>query len=95
MTHTAIQLPLPGFEQAQGEWRADYSKQMAGEQPVSKKKGATKTSVPQTEANGDTLKRKADPVTEDTEKPLSKREQKRRAKKARLEGTGENAAVAS
>lgn len=70
-------------------------KPMAGEQPVSKKKGATKTSVPQTEANGDTLKRKADPVTEDTEKPLSKREQKRRAKKARLEGTGENAAVAS
>lgn len=70
-------------------------KPVAGEQPASKKKGATKTSVPQTEANGDTLKRKADPVTEDTEKPLSKREQKRRAKKARLEGTGENAAIAS
>ena len=39
MTHTAIQLPLPGFEQAQGEWRADYSKQMAGEQPVRNRSG--------------------------------------------------------
>lgn len=67
-------------------------KPVAGERPASKKKAA-KTPVPQTDANGDTLKRKADPVAEDAEKPLSKREQKRRAKKARLDGTGEPAAA--
>ena len=28
MTQTAVQLPLPGFEQSQGEWRAAYLQQM-------------------------------------------------------------------
>lgn len=65
------------------------------EPAASKKKVAAKDSKPQAEANGDTLKRKADPAAEEAEKPLSKREQKRRAKKARLEGAGENAAAAS
>lgn len=44
------------------------------------------------EATGDNLKRKAsvgsEPTGEEAEKPLSKREMKRRAKKARLESAG-------
>ncbi|EAW15165.1 ribonuclease P subunit p30 family protein [Aspergillus clavatus NRRL 1] len=51
---------------------------------VSKKKGASET-----QGSGDNLKRKAslgsEAAVEDNEKPLSKREMKRRAKKARLE----------
>ena len=39
MTRTAIQLPLPGFEQAQGEWRSQYSRQMGEERPVRNRSG--------------------------------------------------------
>jgi len=39
MSQTAVQLPLPGFEQAQGEWRAAYGRQMAGETPVRNRSG--------------------------------------------------------
>jgi methylmalonyl-CoA mutase N-terminal domain/subunit len=39
MSQTAVQLPLPGFEQAQGEWRAAYGRQMAGEAPVRNRSG--------------------------------------------------------
>ncbi|PYH94788.1 putative ribonuclease P complex subunit Pop2 [Aspergillus ellipticus CBS 707.79] len=51
---------------------------------------------PQVEAKGDNLKRKAslgsEPTGEEAEKPLSKREMKRRAKKARL-GAGDETAT--
>lgn len=39
MTQTAIQLPLPGFEQAQGEWRSQYSRQMREEKPIRNRSG--------------------------------------------------------
>ena len=39
MTRTAIQLPLPGFEQAQGEWRSQYYRQMGEERPVRNRSG--------------------------------------------------------
>jgi methylmalonyl-CoA mutase N-terminal domain/subunit len=39
MSQTAVQLPLPGFEQAQGEWRAAYGRQMAGEASVRNRSG--------------------------------------------------------
>ncbi|MCC8966255.1 acyl-CoA mutase large subunit family protein [Bradyrhizobium sp. Pear76] len=39
MTRTAIQLPLPGFEQAQGEWRSQYSRQIGDEKPVRNRSG--------------------------------------------------------
>ena len=39
MSRSAVQLPLPGFEQAQGEWRAAYGRQMAGEAPVRNRSG--------------------------------------------------------
>jgi methylmalonyl-CoA mutase N-terminal domain/subunit len=39
MTRTAIQLPLPGFEQARGEWRSQYSRQMGEEKPVRNRSG--------------------------------------------------------
>jgi methylmalonyl-CoA mutase N-terminal domain/subunit len=39
MTRTAIQLPLPGFEQARGEWRSQYSRQMGEERPVRNRSG--------------------------------------------------------
>ncbi len=39
MSQSAVQLPLPGFEQAQGEWRAAYGRQMAGEAPVRNRSG--------------------------------------------------------
>ena len=39
MTRTAIQLPLPGFEQAQGQWRSQYSRQMGEERPVRNRSG--------------------------------------------------------
>lgn len=59
------------------------------EQPGKGKKGASaKKDVSQSGAQADNLKRKAslgsEPAAEDPEKPLSKREMKRRAKKARL-----------
>jgi len=39
MTQTAVQLPLPGFEQAQGEWRSQYSRQMRAEKPIRNRSG--------------------------------------------------------
>lgn len=39
MNQAAVQLPLPGFEQASGQWRFDYSRQMAGERPVRNRSG--------------------------------------------------------
>ncbi|MFG1299821.1 pivalyl-CoA mutase large subunit [Xanthobacter sp. V3C-3] len=39
MNQAAVQLPLPGFEQASGQWRSDYSRQMAGERPVRNRSG--------------------------------------------------------
>lgn len=61
----------------------------AGEQSGVDKKGtAAKKTTSQADAKGDNLKRKAslgsEQPTDGTEKPLSKREMKRRAKKARL-----------
>lgn len=72
-------------------WRGAIDIVYGGEKPkvdesVSKKKNAAKKATPQPEGNGDSLKRKAEPAAEETEKPLSKREQKRRAKKARVDG---------
>ena len=66
------------------------------EGPASKQKVAPKTNQPaQPETGADNLKRKAsissEPVPEDADKPLSKREIKRRAKKARFDAKGENA----
>ena len=34
MTKEAVQLTLPGFEQAQGRWRADYNKQIGADRVV-------------------------------------------------------------
>jgi methylmalonyl-CoA mutase N-terminal domain/subunit len=39
MTNTAVQLPLPGFEQAQGEWRSQYSRQIGEEKPIRNRSG--------------------------------------------------------
>jgi len=39
MTHTAVQLPLPGFEQARGEWRSQYSRHMRDEKPIRNRSG--------------------------------------------------------
>ncbi|WP_375786882.1 methylmalonyl-CoA mutase [Bradyrhizobium sp. Pha-3] len=39
MTRTAIQLPLPGFEQAQGEWQAQYSRQIGDEKAIRNRSG--------------------------------------------------------
>lgn len=39
MTETAIQLPLPGFEQAQGEWRSQYSRQICEDEPIRNRSG--------------------------------------------------------
>lgn len=63
------------------------------EEPKAEKKGAGKKKIAaQPETSGDNLKRKAsvgpEPVIEEAEKPLSKREMKRRAKKVRLEARG-------
>ncbi|OGM40916.1 putative ribonuclease P complex subunit Pop2 [Aspergillus bombycis] len=72
-------------------WRGIIDVIDGGEKPkpktdksASKQKGAAskQNDTPQSESNSDTLKRKASVV--ETEKPLSKREMKRRAKKARL-----------
>ncbi|CAL5867802.1 uncharacterized protein PFLUO_LOCUS2023 [Penicillium psychrofluorescens] len=61
-----------------------------------KQKNATQsTKAAPSETGAENLKRKAslssEVVTEETEKPLSKREMKRRAKKARLEAGGDDA----
>lgn len=66
------------------------------EKPASKQKGAEKAAASALpEAAAETLKRKAslgsEAVVEETEKPLSKREMKRRAKKARFESRGGDA----
>lgn len=66
------------------------------EKPTSIKKGGQHVNVSSEEDKGtDNLKRKAsissEAVTDDAEKPLSKREMKRRAKKARLEAVGADA----
>jgi len=39
MSQAAVQLPLPGFEQALGQWRSDYERQMAGEKAVRNRSG--------------------------------------------------------
>ncbi len=39
MTTPAIQLPLPGFEQARGEWWSQYSRQMREERPIHNRSG--------------------------------------------------------
>jgi methylmalonyl-CoA mutase N-terminal domain/subunit len=39
MTQMAVQLPLPGFEQAQGEWRSQYSRQVREERPIRNRSG--------------------------------------------------------
>lgn len=65
------------------------------EKTTSKQKGQKKVATPaESEITTDTLKRKASLGSEaavEPEKPLSKREMKRRAKKARLEPQGEDA----
>lgn len=66
------------------------------EKPAPKQKGTEKSATPtQPEVGAETLKRKAslgsEMVGEEAEKPLSKREMKRRAKKARLESRGGDA----
>lgn len=66
------------------------------EKTTSRQKGTEKpATTAQPEAVAETLKRKAslgsETVTEETDKPLSKREMKRRAKKARLESRGGDA----
>jgi methylmalonyl-CoA mutase N-terminal domain/subunit len=39
MSQMAVQLRLPGFEQAQGEWRSQYSRQMGDEKPIRNRSG--------------------------------------------------------
>jgi methylmalonyl-CoA mutase N-terminal domain/subunit len=39
MSQAAVQLPLPGFEQALGQWSSDYERQMAGEKAVRNRSG--------------------------------------------------------
>ena len=39
MTEAAVQLTLPGFEQARDEWRSQYSRQMRDEKPVRNRSG--------------------------------------------------------
>lgn len=64
----------------------------APQQPEGQKVTAEKKPATMSGSNGDSLKRKAsvssEAPVEETEKPLSKREMKRRAKKARLEAQG-------
>ncbi|KAJ5664717.1 hypothetical protein N7462_011530 [Penicillium macrosclerotiorum] len=66
------------------------------EKPAAKQKKQEKSAtLAQPETTNDTLKRKAslgsETITEETEKPLSKREMKRRAKKARFDSRNEDA----
>lgn len=78
-------------------WRGIVDVVHGGDKPTTveqpgknKKTTSNKKDTSQSGANGDNLKRKAslgsEPAAEEPEKPLSKREMKRRAKKARLEG---------
>jgi len=39
MTYEAVQLPLPGFDQAHGEWRDDYSRQIGKDRVVRNRSG--------------------------------------------------------
>ncbi|MGO8868787.1 MAG: methylmalonyl-CoA mutase [Alphaproteobacteria bacterium] len=39
MTYEAVQLPLPGFDQAHGEWRDDYSRQIGKDRVVKNRSG--------------------------------------------------------
>jgi methylmalonyl-CoA mutase, N-terminal domain len=39
MTSSAVQLPLPGFDQASGEWRADYQRQIGTDKTVRNRSG--------------------------------------------------------
>lgn len=79
-------------------WRGIVDIVHGGEKarPEKKQKGTEKPATStQPGVAAETLKRKAslgsEAVVEETEKPLSKREMKRRAKKARLESRGEDA----
>ncbi|KAL4888198.1 RNase P subunit p30-domain-containing protein [Aspergillus ambiguus] len=84
-------------------WRGIIDVVDGGEKPKPKPKAeklplnqkntaSTGTEASKPEGNGDSLKRKAsigsEVIVEEIEKPLSKREMKRRAKKARLEAAG-------
>ena len=40
MTKEAVQLTLPGFDQAFGQWRADYHKQIGVDRTVRNRSGA-------------------------------------------------------
>ncbi|GIJ90707.1 hypothetical protein Asppvi_009669 [Aspergillus pseudoviridinutans] len=82
------------------------SKSQVVESGMGQKSMSKNKNVPQAQGAGDNLKRKAslgsEAAVEEIEKPLSKREMKRRAKKARLEAgdgagnaTGSGATVAS
>ena len=77
-------------------WRGIVDVVYGGEKPTTEqadkdKKGASNKKATAQTGKGDNLKRKAslgsEPATEEPEKPLSKRELKRRAKKARVAGT--------
>ena len=39
MIKEAVQLPLPGFDQSFGQWRADYAKQIGAERTVINRSG--------------------------------------------------------
>lgn len=39
MTKEAVQLPLPGFEQAHGQWRADYGRQIGADRAIKNRSG--------------------------------------------------------
>jgi methylmalonyl-CoA mutase N-terminal domain/subunit len=39
MTKEAVQLPLPGFEQAHGRWRADYGRQIGADRAIRNRSG--------------------------------------------------------
>jgi len=39
MTKEAVQLPLPGFEQAHGQWRGDYGRQIGAERVIRNRSG--------------------------------------------------------
>jgi methylmalonyl-CoA mutase, N-terminal domain len=39
MTKEAVQLPLPGFDQAFGQWRSDYAQQIGEDRAVENRSG--------------------------------------------------------
>lgn len=39
MTKEAVQLPLPGFDQAHGQWRADYGRQIGADRAIKNRSG--------------------------------------------------------